>query len=598
LRGTSHGIVKSHEKQNSKIRMGWLRQSSIEKGVIMETITGAELAAQALIDRKIEHIFSLSGGHITPIYQYLEGSDVKIYDTRHEQSAVFMAEAWGKMTRKAGVAMVTAGPGFTNALTGVASAHFSNTPLVLIAGCVGLDNKEKLDLQDMPQEAVIKPMVKKTLVCQKAERVKEYVDMAFRIAESGRPGPVYLEFPIDVLNAVVDKAAVRHTHTIVTSHPSDPDKAKALMDMIKSTERPLVIAGTGAWQSHAEDELKIFIEATGMPLFTSLSGRGVLPDTHALCFEGALAIRPGGAFAAYLETDLVIVLGTRICLYYMFGDVFNPEAKIAQVDIAPEEIGRNRSVDLPIVSDIKGFLKDCNALIEKQGAQNLLKEQFSPWIEKLNIAHEQGKSFSQNDWASENIPIHPLRLAKEINQFMDKEDDIVVADGGDTTTWLGMTRTMKAPGTYLDYGIFGSLAVGLPYANAAKLLNPDKRVLLMTGDGSIGFNFMEFETAIRKNLPIVVAISNDLGWGMIRHSQEIRIGHAIEDGTYIGKVDYHKMVEAIGGKGYLVEDPKDIRPALEDAFASGKVCCINVMTDPTAVSPASMALANVGAYKA
>jgi acetolactate synthase-1/2/3 large subunit len=157
---------------------------------------------------------------------------------------------------------------------------------------------------------------------------------------------------------------------------------------------------------------------------------------------------------------------------------------------------------------------------------------------------------------------------------------------------------MKKAGAYLDYGIFGSLAVGLPYTNAAKLLNPDKRVCLMTGDGSVGFNFMEFETAIRKNNPIVVVISNDLGWGMIRHSQEIRIGHAIEDGTYIGRVDYHKMVEAIGGKGYFIEDPKDIRPALEDAFASGKVCCINVMTDPTTVSPASMALANVGAYKA
>ncbi|MCK5836455.1 MAG: thiamine pyrophosphate-binding protein, partial [Desulfobacula sp.] len=477
----------------------------------MEMITGAELAAQALIDRQIQYIFSLSGGHITPIYQYLEGSDVKIFDTRHEQSAVFMAEAWGKMTRKAGVAMVTAGPGFTNALTGVASAHFSNTPLVLIAGCVGLDNKEKLDLQDMPQEDVIKPMVKKALVCMKPERVVEYVDMAFRIAESGRPGPVYLEFPIDVLNAEVDKAGVRHIHTIVSSHPSDPDKAKALMEMIQAAEKPLVIAGTGAWQSHAEEEIAAFIEAAGIPLFTSLSGRGILSDDHPLCFEGALAIRPGGGFAAYIETDLVVILGTRISLYYMFGDVFNPEAKIAQVDISPEEMGRNRSVDLPIVSDIKGFLRDCNAWIEKKGIQNQMKEKFIPWIEKLNIAHEQGKSFSQNDWNSENIPIHPMRLAREINEFMDRDDDVVVADGGDTTTWLGMTRTMRVAGRYLDYGIFGSLAVGLPYTNAAKLLNPDKRVILMTGDGSVGFNFMEFETAIRRNLSIVVVISNDLG---------------------------------------------------------------------------------------
>jgi len=562
----------------------------------METITGAELAAKALIDRKIDYIFSLSGGHITPLYQHLEGSDVKIYDTRHEQSAVFMAEAYGKMTRKAGVAMVTAGPGFTNALTGVASAHFSNTPLVLIAGCVGLDNKERLDLQDMPQVDVIKPMVKKALVCMKAERIPEYVDMAFRVAQSGRPGPVYLEFPIDVLNTPVDKAAVRNTHTHVTSNPSDPDKAARLLEMMKEAKNPLVIAGTGAWQSRAEAELKTFIETSGIPLFTSLSGRGILSDDHPLCFEGALAIRPGGGFAAYIETDLIIILGTRISLYYLFGDIFNPAAKIVQVDIQPDEIGRNRSIDLPVVSDIKGFLTQCNTLLAEDDGG--LGDQFEPWIEKLNAAHKESKAMADNDWASENIPIHPMRLAREINQFMDREDDIVVADGGDTTTWLGMTRTLKVPGTYLDYGIFGSLAVGLPYANAAKVLNPDKRVCLMTGDGSVGFNFMEFETAIRKNLPIVVVISNDLGWGMIRHSQEIRIGHAIEDGTFIGRVDYHKMVEAIGGKGFFVEDPKDIRPALEEAFASGKVCCINVMADPTTVSPASMALANVGAYKA
>jgi len=562
-----------------------------------ETITGGQLVAQALIEKKVDTIFSLCGGHITPIYQYLEGSEVKIFDTRHEQSALFMAEAWGKLTRKPGVAMVTAGPGFTNALTGVASAHFSNTPLVLIAGCVGLDNKEKLDLQDMPQEAVIKPMVKKTLVCQKTERINEYVDLAFRIAQSGRPGPVYLEFPIDVLNTPVQKSAVKYTSTSVVSHPADPDKAAELIGMIQNARMPVVIAGTGAWQSNAESELKDFIEKTGMPLFTSLSGRGVVSDDHPLCFEGAIAIRPGCGFAAYIETDLIIILGSRICLYYLFGDIFNPAAKIAQVDIEPEEIGRNRTIDLPVVSDVKGFLKACNQLLDDELSDEL-KLNFDPWIEKLTTAHKESKEMTQKDWQSENIPIHPMRLASEINEFMNQTTDIVVADGGDTTTWMGMTRTMTHPGTYLDYGIYGSLAVGLPYANAAKLLNPDSRVCLITGDGSVGFNFMEFETAIRKNLSIVVVICNDLGWGMIRHSQELRIGHAIENGTFIGKVDYHKMVEAIGGKGFFVEDPKDIKPALEAAFASKKVCCINVMTDPTTVSPGSMMLANIGAYKA
>jgi len=562
-----------------------------------ETITGAEIVAKALIERKVDTVFSLSGGHITPIYQYLEGSDVKIFGTRHEQSAVFMAEAWGKLTRKAGVAMVTAGPGFTNALTAVASAYFSNTPLVLIAGCVGLDNKEKLDLQDMPQEAVIKPMVKKALVCQKAERINEYVDMAFRSAQSGRPGPVYLEFPIDVLNTPVQKDVVRYTCTDVVSNPADPEKAARLIEMIQSAQKPVVIAGTGAWQSHAETELTEFIDKPNMPLFTSLSGRGVVSDDHPLCFEGAVAIRPGCGFAAYIETDLIIILGSRICLYYLFGDIFNPAAKMVQVDIEPEEIGRNRTIDLPVAGDVKGFLKACNQLMDDQ-LENELTSKFTPWIEKLAMAHKESKAVTQNDWQSENIPVHPLRLAKEINEFMNRKTDIVIADGGDTTTWMGMTRTMIQPGRYLDYGIFGSLAVGLPYANAAKILNPGSRVCLITGDESVGFNFIKFETAIRKNLPIVVVICNDLGWGMIRHSQELRIGHAIEEGTFLGRVDYHKMVEAIGGKGFLVEDPKDIKPALEEAFASKKACCINVMTDPTSVSPASTMLANVGAYKA
>ena len=564
----------------------------------MATVTGGRILAEALVEKQVEYIFTLSGGHITPVYQYLEKTGVVLFDTRHEQAAVFMAEAWGKMTRKPGVAMVTAGPGFTNALTGIASAYFSNTPLVLIAGCVGMDHKEKLDLQDMFQEPVISPMVKKTLVCQKADRAREFVDMAFRIATSGRPGPVYLEFPVDVLNSSVEETSVKKIQTAVVSKPVDRQGAKQAVEMIRNSEKPVVIAGTGIWQAEAEADLVSFIEKSSMPVFTSLSGRGTIPDTHPLCFESSLAIRPGSAFAAFLETDLVLVLGTRISLYYMFGDILNPAAKMIQIDIEPEEIGRNRSIDLPVVSDLKAFLAECNDIIDALGLEDELGKRFSGWITTLREADTAGKAPSKAGWESTDTPIHPLRLAREIDDFMNRDDDIVVADGGDTTTWMGMTRTMKKAGHYLDYGIFGSLAVGLPYANAAKLRYPEKRVLLISGDGSIGFNFMEFENSIRKGLPIVVVISNDLGWGMIRHSQEIRIGHAIEAGTFIGRVDYHKMVEALGGRGFFVEKPEQIRPALEEAFASGRTCCINVMTDPTTVSPGSMALANVGAYKA
>jgi len=563
----------------------------------MADVSGGQLAAESLVAHDVEFIFTLSGGHITPIYQYLEESPITLFDTRHEQAAVFMAEAWGKLTRRPGVAMVTAGPGFTNTLTGVASAFFSNTPLILIAGCVGLNNKEKLDLQDMRQEPVIAPMVKKTLVCHHPERIPEFMDLAFRTALSGRPGPVYLELPVDILNATVDRSAVRHIQTTVSSRPVDIEKAGQMLDLLARAERPVVIAGTGVWQAQAEQPLVEFIETTGVPVFTSLSGRGTIADTHPLCFEGALAIRPGAGFSAYGQTDLLILLGTRICLYYMFGDIFNAQAKIIQVDIDAAEIGRNRSIDLPVVSDAGAFLEQCNRIVREKDGGKTLKERFSGWVTTLQTAHAQGKGFAKNDWESQTVPIHPMRLAREINEFMDQPEDVVVADGGDTTTWMGMTRTVNRPGHYLDYGIYGSLAVGLPYANAAKLRYPESRVCLITGDGSVGFNFMEFETALRKRLPIVVVICNDLGWGMIRHSQEIRMGHAVLEGTHIGRVDYHKMVEALGGKGILVERSQDIRPALEEAFASGITTCINVMTDPTTVSPASMALANVGAYK-
>lgn len=563
----------------------------------MAETTGAKLVAEALATRNTKVIFTLSGGHITPIYQHLENTDIRLFDTRHEQAAVFMAEAWGKLTRTPGTAMVTAGPGFTNALTGIASARLSNTPLVLIAGAIGLETKDKLDLQDMPQAPVIDPLVKKAFVCMVPERIPEYIDMAYRTASSGRPGPVYLELPVDVLNAEAKSTKITRTFTYIESRPVDIDGAEKALEIITSATKPIVIGGSGIWYGDCADELKTFAEITGIPVFTFAMGRGVLPDTHPLCFESSLAIRPGAALFASINADVILLLGTRFSLFNIFGGIFNQSAKIIQVDICPEELGRNRSVDLPIVSDTGAFLRQCLKLLNKNETPSL-QNRYSNWVQELRKAAEESKAQAMPNWKSENVPIHPMRLAWEINSFMNRENDIVIADGGDTTTWIGMTRTMKKAGHYLDYGLFGSLAVGLPYANAAKLLYPEKRVLLLSGDGSIGFNFMEFETSIRKGLPIVVVISNDLGWGMIRHSQEIRIGHAIPDGTYIGRVDYDRLVEALGGKGYLVEKPGDIRPALEDAFASSKTCCINVMTDPTTVSPGSVALANLGGYKA
>jgi acetolactate synthase I/II/III large subunit len=563
----------------------------------MDKIIGGRLVAEALIERDVEYIFSLSGGHITPIYQYLEKSKITIFDTRHEQAAVFMAEAWARMTRKPAVAMVTAGPGFTNALSGIASARLSNAPIVLIAGCVGTEATEKLDLQDMTQLPVIEPMVKKAFVCYVPERIPEYVDMAFRAAMSGRPGPVYLEFPCNILNAEVDPATVKKPSTTLVSRPVDRENTRKVVDLLKAAKNPIVIGGSGLWYSDAEKEIIEFVEKIGIPAYTGGAGRGVIPDTHPLCFESSLPIRPGSAMLTLMTTDLVLFLGGRLSLFYLFGEIFPQQAKFIQVDIAADEIGRNRTIDLGIVSDIQAFLAEINGVLDEQKIGNTLKKQYQPWVDTIRAAHENGKKEAKAMWECSTLPMHPMRLANEVNKFMNREDDMVIADGGDTVTWMGMTRTIIKGGTYLDDGLYGCLAVGIPYAIAAKLKHPDKRVLAITGDGSVGFNFMEFHTAIRKKLPIVVVIANDQSWGMIRHSQQLRLGHHIPNGTELGWVDYHKMVEAMGGFGICVEKPEDIRPALEAAFASGKTACINVKVDDSVISPGSVMLANLGGYK-
>ena len=455
---------------------------------------------------------------------------------------------------------------------------------------------EKLDLQDMRQAPVIEPMVKKAFICHHPERVPEFIDLAFREATSGRPGPVYLELPVDVLTAKPDRD-VAVPITRVESQVVDRSKAQQLMDLLSQAEKPVVVAGSGAWYSDAGEELRRFVESTGVPIFTAANGRGVVPDTHPLCFGGVLAIRPGAGMHAGQNADLVVLLGNRLNLFCLFGETYSADAKMVQVDIKAEEIGRNRPIDLPIVSDVRALVSELNEIVQEAGSAGTLQQRFAPWIAELTGAQDESLAAADANWRSTDKPIHPIRLAKDVDEFMNREDDIVVTDGGDATTWIGMTRTMRQAGHYLDYGLFGSLGGGIPYANAAKILYPDKRVLLFTGDGSLGFNFMEFERAITKGLPIVVVISNDLGWGMIRHSQVVKLGRAIEPVTELGRIDYHQIVETMGGVGYLVEDPDQIHSTLEKAFASGKTACVNVMTDPESISPGSVALANVGAYQ-
>ncbi|MBI9077895.1 MAG: thiamine pyrophosphate-binding protein [Desulfatibacillum sp.] len=552
---------------------------------------GWTLIGDAFKQAGIEYIFGVPGESISPVQKAAELASIPIITTRHEQAAAFMAEAYSRMTGKPGVVLVTFGPGFTNTISPMVNARLSNAPVILIAGAHGTKSPERLGLQDMRQGPIIESIVKKSLVCQKAERIPEYIDMAARIATTGRPGPVFLELPIDVLMADVDTAQVKTIHTKTRSRPVDPNDALQMMEMIGASKKPVIMAGSGAFYSRAGKALTEFVEQAGIPAFTLKMGRGIIPDTHPLCFGSSVPTIPGCAGMANTEADLIILLGNRLCLFTANGEFFQSAAKIIQADIEPEEIGRNRTIDLPIFGDINALLCACTGIVAQKGNGDALKAQFSGWVETLKTTDEAGKASAHQEITGVEIPINPGVLARKVNDFMNRKSDVVIADGGDAQTWMTTTRTCRGELNVMDSGLFGCLGVGLPYGLAAKLVKPESRVLVYTGDGSVGFNFMEIETSLRKKLPIVVVIENNQKWGMTSNSMKMKFQRHIPGTVDIGDVPYHKAVEAIGGKGILVEKAEDIDAALEQAFASGVTTCINVMTDPEVIGPGSQALA-------
>jgi acetolactate synthase-1/2/3 large subunit len=467
--------------------------------------------------------------------------------------------------------VVTAGPGFTNAITGVANARASNTPMIVIAGRSGLAETEKLALQELEQIDIIRPLIKWGRVVYEPHRLYEFTAMAFRHAMTGRPGPVFLEIPTDIMHKQVEeKDAVRPEGYRPKFQPgSSKDGVTQALEMLRQAKKPAIIAGSGAYFSGADEELKKFVELTDIPVFTSLMGRGLLSDNDPQCFGLPMM---GGADIMQ-NADVIMVLGSRLGLYLGYGQapLFPADAKMIQVDIEGSEIGRNRKIDLGLVGDIKEVLKDMIELFD-----------VSPFSHKdyLDSISTPARDSRQNirNLSVASGKLNQARIMKEINEFLDP-DAVVVADGGDTFVATLMGADVSLPGHFLAYGDFGCLGVGIPFGLAAKLRHPDKQVLVTMGDGSAGINLMEFHTAVRFNLPIVMVVFNDQAWGMIRNSQKVYGPDRIV-GCELGEVSYEKVVEALGGYGERVDKADDIKPALKRAFASGKPACINVYTDP------------------
>lgn len=546
----------------------------------MTTITGGHLVAKYL--KEIEHVdnvFTISGGHIENILDGLTEYNIRAIDVRHEQAAAMMAHAWSIYKNEPGVCLVTAGPGFTNALTGIANAYLDNAPLVVLSGRHPIRDDLTGALQELNQIDMVKPVTKWAATCYDIKRIPEYLSIAFRQAMMGRPGPVFLELPPDILFASVDEKAVKipakriHKTSV---HPPESELAEAAR-LINNAQKPLFIGGSGVGSSGCDDVLRRFIEKSGIPFALLNNGRGALPDSHALCInDGGF----NGVAVGLPQADVVIAAGIRFNWVMQSTHLF-PQAKVVRIDIDPHEIDRNRTSAVGLEGDCGDVLERLLPLIEQSD--------HTGWLHKLKTAY---KAFITTELAlrtTPSHPIHPIRLVAQMMQFFG-EDAYYVVDGGDTSYFgmVGFSSALRAGVQTPAGSLLGCLGVGIPFALAAKLAHPDKPVALLNGDGSFGFNAMEFDTAVRHNIPIICVINNDAAWGMIKHSQEMSLGAARVTCSELGMRHYEKMVEGLGGYGELVTRDEEIIPALERAVASGKPACINVVTDPTVFSPATV----------
>jgi acetolactate synthase-1/2/3 large subunit len=534
-------------------------------------VTGGALAAQVMKNDGVKHLFGIVGGHIYPIFEGCVEMGIKIIDVRHEESAAHMAEGWALTTGEPGICIGTAGPGFTNLLTGVANSFAGGTPLLAIGGRASINQFDTGALQDFNQLDIVKPMTKFARAVYETERIPEYMGMALRHATSGRPGPTYLEVPMDRLFNEVDVSSVMvpDCHRMQSPPAGNPQDVEKALKLIKSAKKPIVVAGSGVWWSQSHGELKEFVEKFDAPLFTRCAGRGSVPDDHPLVLGPGFTFDPA-LRATLAEGDLLIILGTRFD--FTFDVQHLPETlKLIRVDIDPSEICGGRAPEVGIVGDV--------GVVLRQLIDGMKKQTHNEWLEQLRSGREAMRSMVEPMLTSDQQPIHPLRLCHEVSQFIDK-DTIVCVDGGDMCVWGNLALPAVGPGQFLSLvsSLFGCLGVGTPYAIAAKLAHPDKKVIATTGDGSFGLTLMEFDTAIRHNIPFVTVIGNDSCWGMIHRPFKQQKGQSF--GCELESRRYDKIVEAMGGHGEFVEDPADIAPAIQRAIDSGIPACVNVVIDP------------------
>ena len=527
-------------------------------------MTGNEILARALREHGVDHVFFLMGGPMIDAENACLDAGVRMIDVRHEQAAAMMATAYSRVLSRPSVCMAASGPGTTNLVTGVAHAFVDCAPVIAIGGSSPVSQYGMGAFQEMDQVAMMRPITRWAERAYDARRIPELVAAAFRHAFAAQPGPVYLDMPGDVLYRDVDPSDVRWVEPdIARQRPlGDPQLVDRAIALLEKAERPVLIAGSGILWSAAAGELQAWVERSRMPFWTTPQGRGVIPEDHPLCFLNARATAFGAA-------DLVFVIGTRLNYVIDFGRPprIAAEARMIQIDLDPAELGRTRHVDVGIAGDARAVLTQLLDALDGR-----LAGRFDRWVAYLADVNEEKRLDAERAMSTDQLPIHPLRLCREVRDFLER-DAILCVDGQEILNFGRQSIPTYVPGHRLNSGPFGTMGVGLPFGLGAKLARPDEQVVVLHGDGSMGLNAMELDTAVRHRINVLTIVSNNGGWTASDRRKA---------GRDLGYTRFDLVAKALGCHGEHVERPDDIRPALGRAAESGKPAVVNVVTDAAA----------------
>lgn len=535
----------------------------------MGQLHGGQIVARALANEGVKYVFTLCGGHIMSIYDGCIDHGIGVVDVRHEQTAAHAADGWGRVTGQPGVAIVTAGPGLTDAVTGVATAHRANAPMVIIGGQAPRAFQDMGGLQDMNHVELMRPITKWAVAVPDSKRLGEYVSTAFRVATTNVPGPVFLEMALDFLFDSVDeeRCVFPTQYRTEAGIAGDPEYVERAVEVLRNARRPVCLVGSQYWWSRRRDAYMPFLDTFGMPTFVNGMARGSIPPGHPYGMTMARKDALRGA-------DAVLIFGTPLDFRIGYGRAthIHPDAKIIQVDLNGGEIGRNRAIEVGIIGDTGLVMEQMTAVAKKSGFQ---KELHKAWTDDIRRIDVEKRDVHKSEMESNAEPINPVRACAEIDAVLD-EDTIVIGDGGDFVGTAANVLRIRKPGHWLDAGPLGTLGAGPGYAMAAKLAFPKSKVVIVYGDGSFGLNGFEFEAMARQKIDVVGVIGNDAAWQQIRRGQVQIYGPDRAIACGLDYTRYDKAVEAMGCHGEWVEKPGEIRPALQRALSAGKPAVVNI----------------------